>query len=248
MASSNHSSVPEGFKEIPGHDGRYSINEKGQVWSALSSKILSQHLDSQKKYLQSLMMVVGRKAGLPRYIHKLVAFTWLDLPPGEIGTKRGQYCVNHKDGNKMNNHVSNLEWITCDDNTRHAWQQGLNTQIGETSTSSKLSSKQVRSIRLRLINGESSGYIADEYSVSKGCIEKLRMYSNWKHQDHDLVLLMIEASSSKNLRKFYEQMQSGIALPASYQQVEQFVQENIIIETRRFKRKRDLPCHWYYQI
>jgi hypothetical protein len=74
------------------------------------------------------------------------------------------------------------------------------------------------------------------------------MYSNWKHQDHDLVLLMIEASSSKNLRKFYEQMQSGIALPASYQQVEQFAQENIIIETRRFKRKRDLPCHWYYQI
>jgi len=248
MASSNHSSVPAGFKEIPGYNGRYSINEKGQVWSALSSKILSQHLDSQKKYLQSLMMVAGRKAGLPRYIHKLVAFTWLDLPPGEIGTKRGQYCVNHKDGNKMNNHVSNLEWITCDDNTRHAWQQGLNTQIGETSTSSKLSSKQVRSIRLRLINGESSGYIADEYSVSKGCIEKLRMYSNWKHQDHDLVLLMIEASGSKNLRKFYEQMQSGIALPVSYQQVEQFVQENIIIETRRFKRKRDLPCHWYYQI
>lgn len=248
MASSNHSSVPEGFKEIPGHDGRYFINEEGQVWSALSNKILSQHLDSQKKYLQSLMMIAGRKAGLPRYIHKLVAFTWLDSPPGEIGTKRGRYCVNHKDGNKMNNHVSNLEWITCDDNTRHAWQQGLNTQIGETSTSSKLSSKQVRLIRLRLINGESSGYIADEYSVSKGCIEKLRMYSNWKHQDHDLVLPMIEASNSKNLRKFYDEMQSGVGLSASYREVEQFAQENIIVELRKFKRKPDFPCSWCYEI
>ena len=248
MASSNHSSAPEGFKEIPGHDGRYFINEEGQVWSALSNKILSQHLDSQKKYLQSLMMIAGRKAGLPRYIHKLVAFTWLDSPPGEIGAKRGQYCVNHKDGNKMNNRASNLEWITCDDNTRHAWQQGLNTQIGETSTNSKLSSEQVRLIRLRLINGESSSHIASEYSVNKGCIEKLRMYCNWKHQYHDLVLPMIEVSNSKNLIKFYEEMHSGVGLSVSYREVEQFAQENIIVEPRKFKRKPDLPCSWCYEI
>ena len=68
MANDKHSSVPEGFKEIPGYDGRYFINQEGHVWSTFCHRVLSQHLNSSKKYLQSLLMRPDRKAGLPRQI------------------------------------------------------------------------------------------------------------------------------------------------------------------------------------
>ena len=248
MATSNHNSVPAGFKEIPGYDGKYFIDEQGHVWSCFRNRVLTQHLDSQKNYLQSLMMMPGKKSGRPRHIHKLVACAWLDSPPGDIGTKRGQYCVNHKDGNKLNNYASNLEWITCDDNTRHAWQNGLNTQIGETSTSSKLSSEQVRAIRLRLVNGEAAHRVAREYSVGKNCIEKLRMYCNWKHQDHDLIVPMMDISNSISLKKFYDSIQMGVIPSSAYEEVEQIAPDGVVIEMREFKRKRELFNYWYYQI
>ncbi len=248
MATSNHSGVPEGFKEIPGYAGKYFINEQGQVWSCFKNRILTQHLDGQKKYLQSLMMIPGRKTGMPRYIHKLVAAVWLDPPAGEIGTNRGQYCINHKDGNKLNNHKNNLEWITCDDNTRHAWQNGLNTQIGDTSASSKLNSEQVRSIRLRLVDGESAYKISQEYGVSKNCIEKLRMYCNWKHQDLDLVVPMMKISNSITLQKFYDKLMAGKNTVIAYSKVEQVAPSGVVIEMRHF-RKKPLPYDsWCYQI
>ncbi len=249
MATDKHSSVPEGFKEIPGYNGRYFISQEGQVWSTFRNCILSQHLDSGKKYLQSLLMRPDRKAGLPRYIHKLVAFTWLENPPGEIGVKRGQYCINHKDGNKLNNCLSNLEWVKVEDNTKHAWQNGLNTQIGETSTSSVLSSVDVRNIRLRLINGEKPAHIAKEYGVNKQCVEKLRMYANWKHQDHDLVQLMMQVSNSTTLRAFYSLLLQGLVPSRTYERVEQKAPDNIVIEMREFRvSKLDYNAWWHYSI
>jgi len=258
MAEYKHSSVPAGFKEIPGYDGRYFINEKGEVWSAFKNRVLTQHLDSCKRYLQSLLMIPGRKAGMPRSIHKLMGITWLEKPSGEIGAKRGQYCINHKDGNKLNNHADNLEWIKCEDNTKHAWQNGLNTQIGDTSTSSILTSEEVRSIRMRLINGEKPGRIAKERGVSKNCIEKLRMYANWKHQDHDLVEEMLCVSDSQTLSVFYQSLKCGDLTAAPYKEVDQIVPSGIVVEMRKFreqaktnkqeKEKKDYSSWWYYCI
>jgi hypothetical protein len=249
MATSNHSSVPEGFKEIPGYDGRYFINQDGHVWSTLRNKVLSQHLDSAKRYLQSLLMRPDRKAGIPRYIHKLVAFTWLGNPPGELGVKKGQYCINHKDGNKLNNCMDNLEWVKVEDNTRHAWQNGLNTQIGETSTSSVFSSANVRDIRIRLINGEKPAHIAREYGVGKNCVEKLRMYANWKHQDHDLVLPMMAISNSTTLKAFYDLLLQDLVPSKAYERVEQQVPNGVVIEMREFRAARvDYNSWWHYSI
>lgn len=259
MATDNHSSVPEGFKEIPGYAGKYFINEQGQVWSLFKARILTQHLDGQKRYFQSLMMVPGRKTGIPRYIHKLVASVWLDPPPGEIGAKRGQYCLNHKDGNKLNNHVDNLEWVTAEENLRHAWRNGLNAQVGETSSNSTLSSAQVREIRLRLVAGESAYKIAKDYGVGKNCVEKLRMYANWKHQDHDLVELMMQISNSITLRKFYEKLAAGELASAAYSPVEQVASSGVVVQMAEFKRLKpqdrkiqhadqDSLIGWYYSI
>lgn len=53
-----------------------------------------------------------------KYIHRLVAETWLD-------NHLGKECVNHVDGNKLNNNVDNLEWVTSSENHIHAIDTGL---------------------------------------------------------------------------------------------------------------------------
>jgi hypothetical protein len=249
MATGNHSSVPEGFKEIPGFDGKYFINQEGQVWSTYRNRILSQHLDATKRYLQSLMMMPGRKTGIPRYIHKLVAIAWLGNAPGEVGCRRGQWCVNHKDGNKLNNHASNLEWVTVEDNAKHAWRNGLNTQVGETSTSSTLTSAKVREIRLRLVQGEPAVRIAKDYGVGKNCIDKLRMYVNWKHQDHDLVVPMMKISNSVNLKAFYETLLANQVPAVAHQEVEQVAPNSVVADLATHRAcKRDYHGWWHYSI
>lgn len=198
MATSNHSGVPEGFKEIPGYDGRYFINEQGQVWSCFKNRILTQHLDSQKKYLQSLMMIPGRKTGIPRYIHKLVAITWLGAAPGPTGSRSDEYGINHKDGNRLNNCVDNLEWATNAENLSHAWHAGLRDAfIGESAPNAVFTKDQVRQIRLRLIEGEKVKAIADELNVCVGVIKNIQKFYSWKRQDWDLIDDMMKVCKSK---------------------------------------------------
>lgn len=52
------------------------------------------------------------------YIHRLIAFSFLENP-------ENKEFVNHKDGNKLNNILENLEWMTCLENNIHAIQSGL---------------------------------------------------------------------------------------------------------------------------
>lgn len=53
-------------------------------------------------------------------VHRLVALAWLECPAGYEDMD-----VNHKDGNKQNNHYSNLEWVTHAKNMKHAIDTGL---------------------------------------------------------------------------------------------------------------------------
>ena len=55
-------------------------------------------------------------------VHRLVAFAWLPDPP----TKKHVW-INHKDGNKANNHADNLEWSTISQNIQHKFDTGLYT-------------------------------------------------------------------------------------------------------------------------
>ena len=94
----------------------YIVYENGQVWSNHSNKFLKP--DKQKLgYLQISICVNGVRK---RYkLHRLVAMLFIPNP-----------ChlpqINHKDGNKENNHYSNLEWCDAYYNNKHARDNGLN--------------------------------------------------------------------------------------------------------------------------
>jgi len=183
MAEYKHNSVPEGFKEIPGYDGRYFINEKGEVWSVAKSRLMSPQTDATHSYPWVLLRENNKAK--PRTIYYLMRLTWMPPAPGEVGIGGSKWCVNHKDGNKLNSHISNLEWTTNSDNIRHAWENGLQA-CGEAKKNAKFTSLQVTAIRLRVKYGESAYSIAKELKVSHNAVKKMCRFESWRHQDHNL--------------------------------------------------------------
>ena len=195
MAESNHSSVPEGFKEIPGYAGKYFINEQGEVWSIVKRALMSQQWDEKHPYPWLFLLCEdGKRRTI--CVHRLMGKTWLPLPPGKIGSRRGEYCINHKDGNKLNNHLNNLEWITTEENLKHAWQTGLNQSTGENSSCAKVNSSQVRMMRELFAQGNSLNSLAQSFNLSVQGVHDICRYRRWKHQDHDLLHQIKKRSSS----------------------------------------------------
>lgn len=104
------------FKTIPNFN-RYGISQNGEVWSYIKNTIMKPKIDRYGY----LVIGIRNNAGIRKYltIHRLVAITYL---PNNDKTLQ----VNHIDGNKLNNHVSNLEWVSAKDNIRHSYRKDLN--------------------------------------------------------------------------------------------------------------------------
>jgi hypothetical protein len=197
MASSNHSIVPEGFKEIPGYHGLYFISKEGQVWSTFKKGLKNSQSGPKHPYPWVLVMENGKAQ--PRTIYYLMRLTWMPPAPGEVGLGRGKWCVNHKDGNKLNSHIDNLEWTTHEGNLRHAWENNLHNH-GENCSWAQFTSEQVRDIRLRLLAGEKVKDLAREFNVTVHSIKRIQQYVAWKRQDWDLVKPMMQICKSKYLQ------------------------------------------------
>ena len=89
------------MKDIKNYEGIYAITEDGKVWSYKNNKWLKPI--KVKGYLRVQLCKEGKR---PAYlVHRLVAETYLPNP-------NNLPCVNHKDEDKTNNDVSNLEWCT----------------------------------------------------------------------------------------------------------------------------------------
>lgn len=108
------------MKDIPGYKGEYAITRDGQVWSYKKPNGVRPHAGRFLKLQKTArgyfkIMFRDRKRFL---VHRLVALTYIPQKPGHIQ-------INHKDGNKTNNSVSNLEWCTPEYNIEHAIRTGL---------------------------------------------------------------------------------------------------------------------------
>ena len=98
------------MKDIPGYEGLYAATSCGKIWSYRTKKFLSTQGLTNGYPTVSLCKDGGRKTWR---VHKLIARTYLENPEGKPE-------VNHKDGNRTNNCINNLEWVTCKENLAQA--------------------------------------------------------------------------------------------------------------------------------
>ncbi len=107
-------------------------------------------------------------------VHRLMLLSF-GVPNPENKTQ-----VNHKDGDKLNNLLSNLEWCTPSQNNIHALLTNLRVMPkGELSCGSKLKEYQV--IEIRNSTCKTGIELASEYGVAKSTISSIRNRKSWKH-------------------------------------------------------------------
>ena len=151
---------------------RYYIDENGQLYTEYGSKPMSNNAIQNGYIVNSYFGEHGYRKDMKR--HFVVATIFLQR-------KEGQNQVNHKDGNKLNNRVENLEWCTSKENIDHAWNNNLaKARKGSKNNFSILNEKQVLEIAELLQNKNMTGRaIAKKYNVSPQTISAIKCRHNW---------------------------------------------------------------------
>jgi hypothetical protein len=102
------------MKPIKGYEKYYLISGDGKVFSKRRKKILKLRKNRGGYFYLNLYGDNGKKS---KTVHRLVAKNFIPNPLNKP-------CINHKDGNKINNSIKNLEWCTYSENTKHAYKIG----------------------------------------------------------------------------------------------------------------------------
>lgn len=187
--------MDETWKPVKGYEGLYEVSSIGRV------KRVARKVDySNKRFSKDTLMSIREKILSPvkigsskekyfavnlrnksgerklRKVHRLVAEAFIPNPGGLPQ-------IDHKDGNKNNNSVSNLEWVTGEENYRRALIMGLACSKGSRNGNAKLTDEQVDEIRKTHIR-ESRNFgamaLSRKYGVHRSTIEKIVKGESWK--------------------------------------------------------------------
>lgn len=166
------------WKKIEAFDGMFSVSDTGQIRNNKTGKCLKQSLN-KKGYCQIVVKPHGRAGKSVVFrIHRIVATEFLENPENKP-------TVNHKDGNKTNNSVSNLEWATRSENMQHACDNGLKISTkGVAQQDAKLNDDIVRLIKKEYRPRDREFGVrglARKYAISHPEISKILSGKAWKH-------------------------------------------------------------------
>lgn len=161
----------EKFKQFP-LDFNYIIGEYGSIYNIRQNALLNQRFDKDG-YLRAYV------SGKLMPVHRVVAITFL---PYNANYESLQ--INHIDGNKMNNHYSNLEWCTCEENINHAISHNLRA-INERHWGARFTNNEIELICSLLEKGYSgkdiANYIGREWNLKfSDMLTKIRRKVSWR--------------------------------------------------------------------
>jgi hypothetical protein len=157
---------------------RYYISTLGRLlttgWKGTDQvRIMKPALDGSG-YLRTMIKKDCGKIGTIK-MHRLVAQAYLPNP-------NNLPQVNHKDGVKTNNAVTNLEWMNQVDNVLHSFATGLQSNKGSKNPIAKLTEAQVREIRATYVRKKGNRKIfAERYGVAEGTIKGVVLGKSWTH-------------------------------------------------------------------
>lgn len=155
------------WADIPDVEG-YEASHKGEIRNKKTGRILKQFV-GKDGYIRTQI------AGKTRLVHRMIADTYLRK-------QEGKNFVNHMDGDKQNNNVGNLEWVTRSENMKHAYMHGLKSSAGSQNGRSKLKMSDVVYIRKNYVPGDKefgATALAKKYGVARQTISAVASGQNW---------------------------------------------------------------------
>lgn len=163
------------WKPVPGYEGKYEVSNIGNIKSAKTGKLLKPQ-NSGNGYFKVRLSRNGQVFGA--WVHRLVAAAFI---PNENNLP----VVDHKDGNKKNNAVDNLEWCTQKENSSRAFEKGFTPKApvfhGELHPNHVLSEKQVSEIKaLYATKAYSQRQLAKRYGISQKTVNMIVTNRAWK--------------------------------------------------------------------
>lgn len=138
-----------------------------QVSTQLAPVVYRVHKKTGRVYFQMTWLGITKSV----LVNRVIALAFLPNP-------QNLPQVNHKDGNKENNAVSNLEWSSGSDNERHAHRTGLKTGRGSANANAKLTANDVLEIRASTDPIEE---LMRRFGVARSTIVNIQQRRTWKH-------------------------------------------------------------------
>jgi hypothetical protein len=171
----------EEWKKVPEYS-RYEVSTLGNIRSTNYQNLgITKNLKPAIDRCGYLKTMLKRDDGVYKTIavHRMIALAFIGYKP------TNSHQVNHIDGNKLNNSISNLEYCTQKENIRHAWKSNLcSAKSGSKNNQSILTEQQVLEIREHAQKkGRFYGNkeLAEKYGVSRDLIQRIVNRRMWKH-------------------------------------------------------------------
>jgi hypothetical protein len=159
------------MQHINGYEGKYSISQDGKIFASPSNKRPKGCVLRPWLIGNGYEMVMLYKSKKPKkyLVHRLVAETFI---PNPLGLSE----VNHKDGNRLNNSIDNLEWVSSKQNKQHAISMGLYSKL------CSLTETDVREIRRLYASGNYfQREIADMFNTTQFNVSWIVRGKGWSH-------------------------------------------------------------------
>lgn len=150
----------------------YMVSDFGRVYSKRRKRLLGLRPNHKGYLCTEVNYMKERKTFL---VHRLVAFAFLDKPSKE------QTQINHIDGDKSNNCVSNLEWCTQSENKKHAFRIGLECNQGEKHPQAKFTNSDILKIRSLFRSGHTRRMLAEMFDTKPSNIKSIVLRKSWAH-------------------------------------------------------------------